>query len=676
MCVGQHVARGLALSLVLSTQALGLVFFEEAADTCSPGLVLLQQRAQALRRPVEPVERLPEVADMLSKPSEVLDALSSRAAELEKDLLNMQNESASSINTRKAEYDQALVEQVSNQKLIVAVNANISAEVQRLSSMNQALREQAAEIQRTNDVFRADLAAFQSNVTSMHNLIAGSLAKANDSQAADLQILTDMARWDAAAAAAAVAASTAAAASAQNETRAENEGQPAASSSVSALQLGRTSPEDLITVLEQGLVELRRQESSTLASLKETFYRQYEAGKERSAALFNEQRRLNNSIEEKTFQQQQLHSAMRRLESTQLYLKEQSAAVRAFAEGLGKRPLPGQSEEVEQASLLQLPSNESDESDSSEAAGLPVVTEVMDKQSSVFEALSTQVVALEAQLAAVQRDNDIATANQQEGYRQKLEEQEQENLELESANAAVATEIEQLKESNADLRSRAEELQEENLKLQEDLETMQANMTTAHEFLEGSLSRFNDSEAVELAVLSELDEKDAVQGGIEAKKRSLEEIASSKLAMLEMSAMLSEAPELPKLNANDENPRALVERMSEGLEQLAVAQKEREASLKAAFDKEFEKGAEHRDQLEKQRTQLNATKLSLTDLESRLTVAVQFLEDTRDQLSDRADSLRGFLQRLGEPASDTVSPSEAASDKGAARSSSWLSWLR
>ena len=72
-----------------------------------------------------------------------------------------------------------------------------------------------------------------------------------------------------------------------------------------------------------------------------------------------------------------------------------------------------------------------------------------------------------------------------------------------------------------------------------------------------------------------------------------------------------------------------------------------ESSLKEAFEKQFAKGEEKQKALLLEQVQLNETRETEKELQSKLTVAVQYLENAHQQLTERSKSLRLFANRLG-----------------------------
>jgi len=276
------------------------------------------------------------------------------------------------------------------------------------------------------------------------------------------------------------------------------------------------------------------------------------------------------------------------------------------------------------------------------AIGLPPVSEQKPPLRGVFKKLNVQIGALEQRLAAAKQGNKEAVARQQQVFTEKLRRQLEEIEALTSANSVIANQVEHLKQSTASLRAHADKLQENVTFTEEKLRGILTNLTTAEEFVSSSLRSFNMANSSEMQVLAELAQKDADKAIREAKNARLAEIKSISMSMMQTEVS-------PQFDQEDKSGlKDLMQKVATGLDSLAPAQEERLASLEASFRSKFDDGERKRIALAQQQADLNSTKTSLVELESRLKVAVQHLEEMTVQLQERADAARIFVHRIGD----------------------------
>lgn len=254
-----------------------------------------------------------------------------------------------------------------------------------------------------------------------------------------------------------------------------------------------------------------------------------------------------------------------------------------------------------------------------------------------------------------------------------------------TANAAISKAIADLEVANSGLQGRAEKLTQKNNVLQKDVAALQANLTVAQEFSEQLLSNKNGS-APELDVLHDLASESAAKEKRKAHEHRLSEIeAKSKTASsLSMIELVSTNPSAPA----GTDPNELMKLLESNLDALAKEQLDREATLKREFAKKFEAGVKQYDSLESDQESLNATKTSLTKLNSRLEAAVAYLDGTHTHLQEGLHSVRAFMKHASEPpaakgkVSANVSAHHAVNQSSHqqqatahAEDASWLSWL-
>jgi len=583
-----------------------LAVAEGAGECLESSVILLQVHAQVVE---EPKGASTAAEKVQSKPMAAYEAVNSKISELMTRISDQQSETVAEVASRKAEYEATLQAELDRERSLKAANAAISTQIGHLQSLNGDLRRRAATLGHSNEELRSDLQGLQENMTMAQEFVAASLSHSDDADVAELAVLAELAAKDAK--------------KAESKLKSQRLEEIWGKTKVSTLQFGasRSSPEELIAVLGSGLANLSTEENATLTSMKQMFDTKYQEVNRRCAGLLDEQRVLNSSRADAQQLKQRLETAVQHLEKTESYLKAQSKALRGFA---GKMALPVQ----EKASLLQfLPRGE---------PYLPEAVEII-KPSDVFQQLTSQLKSLEESVEVSRKESAAALAQEHADQKGQLLQQERENAALEKSNAVITGEIEDLKKTNEKLRNEADELLADSADFRARLMDMQANMTNAQEFALEALTQLDDKDVAELDVLTELAKKEAEEEAEREKRQRLDAVAS-----LRHAAMLEETPQM-----DSESTSSLVNGMTESLEKLQQAQALREATLKAAFEHDFQLGAKRHEELTKEHAELEASKQSLTSLQERLQAAVSHLTDTRRQLAEKVSSLRGFLRGLG-----------------------------
>lgn len=271
---------------------------------------------------------------------------------------------------------------------------------------------------------------------------------------------------------------------------------------------------------------------------------------------------------------------------------------------------------------------------------LPDVSEMLSKPKHAFEALNLQVNSLEASLSKFQGEGIAAIKARKAEYDTTLEILRHNNTALARKNKDASARISALNMSNEDLRWRAQSLTKQCSILTADLKVLQANISNAHEFIENALRASAEklSTAPQLSVLKELALKDAEMLHSRDHENRLNQI---KAAMLQLGASASTEAGV------DFDAGTILQSLNSELDKLANAQNASMAYLKDAFEKEFQAGKQLHNKLLAEESKLNATETAALELKGRLTAAVKHLEQTREELRQKSQSLRNYVQRVG-----------------------------
>merc|ERR1719428_1291661 len=90
---------------------------------------------------------------------------------------------------QKAAFEEKLKQQETGNQMVIAANANISAEIKELQKGNAALRKHAKQIQESNRVMRTELHTLEAHLGVAKDFTASSLKETDDSKNSLLQVL-------------------------------------------------------------------------------------------------------------------------------------------------------------------------------------------------------------------------------------------------------------------------------------------------------------------------------------------------------------------------------------------------------------------------------------------------------------------------------------------------------
>jgi hypothetical protein len=268
---------------------------------------------------------------------------------------------------------------------------------------------------------------------------------------------------------------------------------------------------------------------------------------------------------------------------------------------------------------------------------LPDVSAVLRAPHRVFTAMSSQLAALETRLAEVQHQSALAVSKQKALYESKLKSQANEIHAVEGLNAQLTKKNDDIQKSNSLLRKKATTLADVCNNLQRDLEILQTNVSVAAEFMRNAIGETDNMlhNSTELAVLDELAEQEKAESSANAYRDRLGAVGMFSLLQVQAPAK------------NSLQPQELLQQMFASFDELPKEQNASEMALKAAFEKQYQIGADHLKLLLDEQKQINITRRELHGTHDRLNLAVKHVENIHEQLVRRSRSTRVYLEHLG-----------------------------
>lgn len=267
-----------------------------------------------------------------------------------------------------------------------------------------------------------------------------------------------------------------------------------------------------------------------------------------------------------------------------------------------------------------------------------------------FRAVTSKMDELHAGLAKIKADSLNAVSKQKADLDSKLELLLARNRDTESTNTRLAEDIRSLQEKNLGLRNESNELLEECKHITSELQVMQTNISMAQEFIEKSIKSSNLTDNPELAILADLDMKDASVEALKLHERSLSQME-----------LLAKGPKVSmfQMGATEKNPgtQDLLNELLQSWDSIGGQQNGSSYALEEAFEKEKERHEKQYATLLKEQGDLNATKQAQESLNSKLQGAITHLKSSRDHLLQEKMALQKFAKRLGvKPVQGVVTP--------------------
>jgi len=298
------------------------------------------------------------------------------------------------------------------------------------------------------------------------------------------------------------------------------------------------------------------------------------------------------------------------------------------------------------------------------ATPLPDVDAVLTKASSKAQDFAEQARAIQQRLLEQQTKSRGALAAQKTGYEKQLNALKAQSEAIRTNNSALQAGNLELERNNAKTLEETKQLQAENKKLRSALQGISEKVSVTKSFVVDSLKVTDDIGSQELEVLAPPTPRPTLDHFLEVSN-------SDSLSLLAVSAAYVEA------QAPD--PRQDVAGLSASLAEIASAEAEGAAELKATFQARFEEAQASQASLNATQETLLKTQAELLARRRELLDALSHLQNTHSQLTSRllalgifADAVHG-LTRAGLKHDEPANMSNVSSATSAAANASHAS---
>lgn len=289
----------------------------------------------------EDLKALPELDDAFEKQQSTLQSVRDTMGAFEKRLLYASQNGQAHTVVLKARLEENLTAATAENKVLEEQNADLLLQIGRINANVSKLRDDYAELQKSNRVWVADLKAMLVNITSAQDFVALAL-NASDDALEEAPGVTMVKRIE-------EIEKNRSAKQALERSLLETHHAPA-NKSVSLLQVDRdiekdieNEGHDMVKLLGNALTNVKNEADASRAELLSAFQTDYDALTKRHAELLERQSELNQTNGAQAELQHRLNLALAHLEETQTDLKDHAKAVRAYERRIGSKPMPDES---------------------------------------------------------------------------------------------------------------------------------------------------------------------------------------------------------------------------------------------------------------------------------------------------------------------------------------------
>eukprot|EP00928_Gymnodinium_smaydae_P078610 TRINITY_DN62728_c0_g1_i1.p1 TRINITY_DN62728_c0_g1~~TRINITY_DN62728_c0_g1_i1.p1 ORF type:complete len:685 (+),score=199.85 TRINITY_DN62728_c0_g1_i1:77-2131(+) len=582
-------------------------------------------------------QTLPETQDLLVHPSETFARISGETQRLTSELDRAQMNAHQHEEELKADLTRQVKRRLTEVDATRAANAALRQQTAALQAEVTSLHGVAKRMDANRSQMLAEMRALRQGLNSSRDLAAAVL---NGSQGLDdapeMSILSELEARE---------AEQLEAAFLQRKRR-------ALSLPVSLLQETETpgkKTSDLLVSMTSALEDLSREQKTEEKKLRAQFQRRFDDLAATKAGALSEQAQLNATLAATADVAGKLKGAISylgrsndalagKLRALKLYLHHLTVTSEAADSDAASRGAPATKKGG--VSLLQVEAQKSAAS-TSEAKDLP---DPLASPLEIFSDLGSHVSNLAHNLDNLRRKQEAEVTATKRALDDKLRQQEQASEREERTNSLIAKEIHFTNGRVQELRQNASALEQRNDDLRGDIKILQTNITTALEFMQYALNQTNDSveSTPELAVLAELDRKDAKEAAEQKSQARMDEIEASTDADAPTAALL----QLRSAHVNAADPTAILGSLASSLENSTQEQAGRLSALRSLFDAAWQRGVEHKQLILAEQARLNSTLMSQGKIVQRLNVAIARLQEIGQGLLHRREALRSFLRRV------------------------------
>eukprot|EP00927_Polykrikos_kofoidii_P010685 TRINITY_DN144_c1_g1_i13.p1 TRINITY_DN144_c1_g1~~TRINITY_DN144_c1_g1_i13.p1 ORF type:complete len:349 (-),score=84.06 TRINITY_DN144_c1_g1_i13:134-1180(-) len=264
---------------------------------------------------------LPDVNELF--PSRSFSSMKKTVAELEKRLVEEQQQSVTTLQSIKSGYERALLLQQKNNSLLERVNLVISSRVRIKQKSNNALRQRASDLVKANNFLKIELEALNSNLSLARDFVQDGLV-ASSMNESEIHVLAELAELDEKASS--ISRKQALLGSARKLSLMESVG-----------DVHERSSDDILDTLTSSLARLASDANTSQTMLKEAFEKKLSEVMERYDGLMREQALLNKTADEAENLHERLSAAVGHLSKLHQNLVARIKAIRLFALRLGSQ---------------------------------------------------------------------------------------------------------------------------------------------------------------------------------------------------------------------------------------------------------------------------------------------------------------------------------------------------
>jgi len=282
-------------------------------------------------------KKLPDVAKVMNRPTEMFKQIGSNVGQLESKLGEIQKMNDEAMNTQRAEYDNKLKALAKANKIVAVANHMVASDIKNLRTTNEGIRAEAKTYMEKNEDLKLVLKLLQKNMTTAQEFTAGALESADQKlyNASEVQVLMELDEQDR---------------NTKDQTIHMLRLQEVAEhQTMGMLQIPGSvdkDPQSLVENLLGSLNQLAQEQGESAQTLKAAYETEFAASEKKHEALAAEQEKLAQTKAAEETLNARLTKALKHLKGTCHSLSAQVDGIRTFMQKMSEISTPSNEAEA------------------------------------------------------------------------------------------------------------------------------------------------------------------------------------------------------------------------------------------------------------------------------------------------------------------------------------------
>jgi hypothetical protein len=281
---------------------------------------------------------LPEVSSILESATNTMSGISSQASQLQKQINALESQNALRLSNEKKIFDGKLKDQEKKNKEVAKQNAHLAKDIMKMKETSAELLQSASKLQKANADRREELKLLKEQLEASVGFMADAYTSTDDNNAKELEVLKSEGTPS-------KTATKISLLSISEDAVRDESGSLEIKEAEAAAGQPDQEAETLVSKLEDGVKEMRKQGSASEDKLKAMFLEHFKSGVARHKALLAQNKVLQSTLDSMKSYAERLIEANKHLKATQAKLDSQlrdgSIFLKRLGDVAGKKPEKG-----------------------------------------------------------------------------------------------------------------------------------------------------------------------------------------------------------------------------------------------------------------------------------------------------------------------------------------------